>query len=79
MYGGAFEIKDPFKDGDPKVQQRMLAFLKDLAKKRLGIAVFFLYPNATQEQKREAEKLLFKNGFKGAFSICATPVHCMCS
>ena len=43
----------------------MLSFLRDLKKKKLGIAVFFLLPNGTVEEKSEAEKLLVRSGFKG--------------
>eukprot|EP00750_Incisomonas_marina_P014076 INCI17597.5.p2 GENE.INCI17597.5~~INCI17597.5.p2 ORF type:complete len:318 (+),score=71.30 INCI17597.5:935-1888(+) len=65
--GGAFDMVDRFRDGEPKVQQRMLAFLRDISKKKLGIAVFFMLPNASEDRKLEAEKLLHRGGFKGAF------------
>ena len=68
IHGGAFEMIDAFKDGEPKVQQRMVAFLKDLTKKKLGVAVFFMLPNANEVEKIEAEKLLHKGGFKGLYS-----------
>lgn len=48
----------------------MIAFLKDLGKKKLGIAVFFMLPNATEDEKSDAERLLHRNGFKGMPMSC---------